>query len=131
MSKRILITGGAGFIGSHVADELITHGHHVRVLDNLTAQVHGGDATRPDYLNTDVELVIGDVLDPEALRHALRDIEAVYHFAATVGVGQSMYEVVRYTEVNTLGTALLMQEVARHPIERLIVASSISVYGEG
>jgi dTDP-L-rhamnose 4-epimerase len=106
MSKRVLITGGAGFIGSDVADELTRRGHCVRVLDNLTSQVHGREATRLDYLHPDVELVIGDMLDPEALSRALRDIEAVYHFDAAVGVGQSMYEVVRYAEVNTLGTAL-------------------------
>jgi dTDP-L-rhamnose 4-epimerase len=131
MSMRILITGGAGFIGSHVADELLRHGHHVRVLDVLAEQVHGAGGDRPPYLDDDVELVRGDVRDALAIRRALVDVDAVYHFAAAVGVGQSMYEVERYTSVNTLGTAVLLEELMARPVQRLIVASSMSMYGEG
>jgi len=131
MGKRILITGGAGFIGSHLADELLRSGHRVRALDNLDAQVHGAGRARPDYLDPDVELVVGDVRDPAAVRRALRGVDAVYHFAAAVGVGQSMYEVQRYTEVNNVGTAVLLEALAEHPVERLVVASSMSLYGEG
>jgi dTDP-L-rhamnose 4-epimerase len=128
---NILITGGAGFIGSHVADELLHHGHRVRALDNLSPQVHGADATRPAYLDRDVELVRGDVRDPDAVRRALDGIDAVYHFAAAVGVGQSMYEVDHYTSVNNRGTAVLLEAIIDPPVERLIVASSMSLYGEG
>ena len=131
MSKRILITGGAGFIGSHLADELLRAGHRVRALDNLDAQVHGNAGGRPDYLDPDVDLVVGDVRDPASVRRALRGVDAVYHFAAAVGVGQSMYEVARYTEVNNVGTAVLLEALAERPVERLVVASSMSLYGEG
>lgn len=131
MKKHILITGGAGFIGSHLADELLTQGYRVRALDSLAEQVHGPRAGRPDYLHPDVELMTGDVRDPAAVRRALEGIDAVYHFAAAVGVGQSMYEVARYTEVNNLGTAVLLEALIERPVERLIVASSMSLYGEG
>jgi dTDP-L-rhamnose 4-epimerase len=128
---RILITGGAGFIGSHVGDELLRHGHEVRVLDVLAPQVHGESAGRPDYLNDDIELIRGDVRDPDAVRRALDSVDAVYHFAAAVGVGQSMYEVQRYTSVNNIGTAVLLEALVERPVERLVVASSMSLYGEG
>jgi dTDP-L-rhamnose 4-epimerase len=131
MAKRILITGGAGFIGSHLADELLARGHTVRALDNLTEQVHGAARQRPDYLDPDVELMVGDVRDARAVRKALENVDAVYHFAAAVGVGQSMYEVAHYTEVNNFGTAVLMEALIARPVERLIVASSMSLYGEG
>ena len=128
---RILITGGAGFIGSHLADALLRRGHTVRALDNLSPQVHGAGAVRPPYLAADVELVRGDVRDADAVRRALRRIDAVYHFAAAVGVGQSMYEVDHYTSVNNHGTATLLQALIAQPVPRLIVASSMSLYGEG
>src|ERR671939_2174367 len=128
---RVLITGGAGFIGSHLADELLRHGYGVRALDSLSPQVHGADCARPDYLNPEVELVRGDVRDAEAVRRALAGVDAVFHFAAMVGVGQSMYEVARYTEVNNLGTAVLLEALIEQPVGRLIVASSMSLYGEG
>jgi dTDP-L-rhamnose 4-epimerase len=131
MKKRVLITGGAGFIGSHLADELLGHGYRVRALDDLSEQVHGPDAERPAYLAPEVELVRGDVRDPQAVRRALDGIDAVYHFAARVGVGQSMYEVERYTSVNNLGTAVLLEALVERPVERLVVASSMSLYGEG
>ena len=131
MAKLILITGGAGFVGSHLADHLLARGHRVRVLDNLSPQVHGAPARRPDYLAPEVELQVGDVRDPEAVQRALREVDAVYHLAATVGVGQSMYEIERYTSVNNVGTAVLLEALTRHPVERLVVASSMSLYGEG
>jgi dTDP-L-rhamnose 4-epimerase len=131
MKKQILITGGAGFIGSHLADELLHQGYRVRAFDNLSPQVHGPKAARPDYLHPEVELIVGDVRDREALRRALSGADAVYHFAAAVGVGQSMYEIARYTEINNLGTALLLETLIEKPVERLVIASSMSLYGEG
>jgi dTDP-L-rhamnose 4-epimerase len=131
MSRKILITGGAGFIGSHLADELLQRGYSVRVLDNLSEQVHGKDCQRPEYLNEDVELIIGDVRDPERVKKALKGVDAVYHYAAMVGVGQSMYEIKEYTEVNNLGTAVLLEALIKNPVEKLVVASSMSIYGEG
>jgi dTDP-L-rhamnose 4-epimerase len=130
-SDQILITGGAGFIGSHLADELLRRGYRVRVLDSLVGQVHGDGKQRPSYLDPDVELQVGDVRDAEAVRRALAGAHAVYHLAATVGVGQSMYEVAHYTGVNDLGTAVLLEGLIKHRVERLVVASSMSVYGEG
>ena len=127
----ILITGGAGFVGSHLADELLALGYRVRALDNLSEQVHGDSASRPEYLHEDVELVRGDVRDPAAVRRALQGVDAVYHFAAAVGVGQSMYEIERYTDVNNRGTAVLLEALVAAPVSRLVVASSMDVYGEG
>ncbi|HYO84768.1 MAG TPA: NAD-dependent epimerase/dehydratase family protein [Bryobacteraceae bacterium] len=131
MRQQILITGGAGFIGSHLANELLRQGCRVRALDNLCPQVHGPNAKRPTYLNPDVELQIGDVRDAAAVRKALRGVDAVYHFVAAVGVGQSMYEIAEYTSINNLGTAVLLEALIKKPVERLIVASSMSLYGEG
>ena len=128
--KRILITGGAGFIGSHVADVLLQEGYEVRVLDNLCDQVHDNQ-TVPGYLASDVECIQADVRDAEAVRSALRNVDGVIHFAAAVGVGQSMYELVHYTSVNNLGTAVLLEALIKQPVERLVVASSMSIYGEG
>lgn len=129
--EQILITGGAGFIGSHLADELLEKGYRVRVLDSLSSQVHGPDRKRPAYLNPDVELIVEDVRNPEAVRKALLGVDAVFHFVAIVGVGQSMYELARYTSVNNYGTAILLEALIERPVERLIVASSMSIYGEG
>lgn len=131
MSKRILITGGAGFVGSHLADQLLREGHAVRVLDNLTPQVHAHHV--PDYLSADVELMIGDICDAGTARRALKDIDVVFHFAAAVGVGQSMYEISRYVSTNTQGTAELLQAMldTRQTPEKIVVASSMSIYGEG
>jgi len=131
MSGRILITGGAGFIGSHLADELLAHGYEVRALDSLAAQVHGPGAARPAYLAPAVELQVGDVRDRQAVRRALQGVDAVFHLAARVGVGQSMYEVESYTSVNNLGTAVLLEALIERPVGRLVVASSMSLYGEG
>ncbi len=129
--KHVLVTGGAGFIGSHVAEELLQHGYRVRVLDNLSVQVHGVERETPTYLNPDVELIVDDIRNPDAVRRALKGIDAVYHFVAMVGVGQSMYELVRYTDVNNVGTAVLLEALIERPVERLVVASSMSIYGEG
>ena len=126
---RVLITGGAGFIGSHLADELLAAGYSVRALDVLVDQVHEGD--RPEYLSADVELISGDVRSEEVVRGALEGVEAVVHLAARVGVGQSMYEQADYAAANTVGTAVLLDALAERPVRKLVVASSMSVYGEG
>ena len=129
---RILITGGAGFIGSHLADRLLHEGHEVRALDNLDPQVHA-KGERPEYLDAAVELQVGDVRDRDAARRALDGVDAVVHFAAAVGVGQSMYEIERYTSINAIGAAVLLEEVLerRDRLRKLLVASSMSIYGEG
>lgn len=129
--RNILITGGAGFIGSHLCDELINNGYTVRVLDSLIEQVHGSAGNRPEYLSPEVDLIVGDVRDKNMVLQALKGIDAVYHFAARVGVGQSMYEINEYTDVNNRGTAVLLEALVENPVKRLIVASSMSIYGEG
>ena len=131
MKKQVLITGGAGFVGSHLADGLLRAGHAVRVLDNLTPQVHRGGA--PDYLSRQVELVVGDIRDSRTVQKALRGVDVVFHFAAAVGVGQSMYEISRYMSINTQGTAELLQGVldSKISLQKMVVASSMSIYGEG
>jgi dTDP-L-rhamnose 4-epimerase len=129
--RAVLITGGAGFIGSHLADALLQNGHRVRVLDNLDPQVHGDERRRPDYLDPEVELMTGDVRDAAAVEKALQGIDAVFHFAAKVGVGQSMYAIDNYTDVNNRGTAVLLEALIRKPVGSLVVASSMSIYGEG
>jgi dTDP-L-rhamnose 4-epimerase len=131
MSKVVLVTGGAGFIGSHLCDALLRAGYKVRVLDSLLQQVHGPELERPEYLSPEVEFMLGDVRDAEAVRRALIDVDAVYHFAARVGVGQSMYEIASYTATNNDGTAVLLEALIKKPVERLVVASSMSIYGEG
>ena len=131
MTETILITGGAGFIGSHLATELLKHGYHVRALDNLSPQVHGPGCRRPDYLDPDVELIVGDVRDAAMVEKALRGVSSVFHLAAAVGVGQSMYEIEKYTSVNNIGTAVLLEALIKRPVERLVVASSMSIYGGG
>jgi dTDP-L-rhamnose 4-epimerase len=128
--KSILVTGGAGFIGSHLVDELLEHGYDVRVLDGLIEQVHGL-AERPPDLSPHAELHVGDVQDADAVRKALEGIDAVVHLAARVGVGQSMYEIAQYAGSNSYGTAVLLQELLDRPVQKLLVASSMSIYGEG
>ena len=131
--RRVLITGGAGFIGSHLADALLAGGCRVRILDALVPQVHGPKRERPAYLTSEVELLVGDVGDVAACRRALEGIEAVVHLAAAVGVGQSMYEIAPYVAANTQATAALLQVLSerRHEVRKLVVASSMSIYGEG
>ncbi len=130
MADTILITGGAGFVGRHVARALLEQGHHVRALDSLIEQVHTGNG-RPDELDPQVELVQGDIRDETAVRNALRGVDKVIHLAAEVGVGQSMYAIDRYTSVNEYGTAVLFQQLIDQPVKRVVVASSMSIYGEG
>lgn len=142
-TRNILVTGGAGFIASHLVDRLVADGHRVTVYDNLEPQVHGGPenatpsararAGLPASLNAGAHYVWGDVRDAEALAKVLEDQEVVYHQAAMVGVGQSMYQVRRYVDVNTMGTVTLLDLLSkgRHKVRKLIVASSMSIYGEG
>lgn len=131
MHKHILITGGAGFIASHLADELLSRGYQVRAVDNLSSQVHGSERKRPSYLSSEVELLSGDIRNTDFIRRALIGIDAVFHFAAMVGVGQSMYRICDYMSVNDVGTAALLEAIIEQPVERLVVASSMSIYGEG
>jgi len=132
MTRRALVTGGAGFIGSFIVDELLSRGFEVRVLDTLEPQVHG-DIEYPCYLNPDAELVKGDIRNRSIIAQCLDDVSVVFHQAAAVGVGQSMYQVKHYIEVNALGTANLLDVLVneRHKVEKVIVSSSMSVYGEG
>lgn len=129
--KKILVTGGAGFIGSHLVDKLVSQGFTVRILDNLTKQVHQNKV--PEYLNKKAEFLKGDVTNPKDLEKALEGIDALYHEAAVVGVGQSMYEIEKYVLNNILGTARLLEFLInhKHRVKRLIIASSMSAYGEG
>jgi dTDP-L-rhamnose 4-epimerase len=130
MVGRVLVTGGAGFIGAHVTQQLLAAGHEVRVLDSLLDQVHGG-THRPQYLDDDVELVVGDIRDRGTVDRALAGVSRVVHLAARVGVGQSMYDVAEYLSVNTQGTGVLLEAIIARPVEKLVVASSMSIYGEG
>jgi dTDP-L-rhamnose 4-epimerase len=130
MVETVLITGGAGFIGCHVGLELLARGYRVLAFDSLIAQVHGS-AGRPKFLDPEIELIRGDVRDGEAVAGALRRADAVVHLAAEVGVGQSMYEVERYTSTNDVGTAVLFERLIDNPVRRVVTASSMSIYGEG
>lgn len=128
---NVLVTGGAGFVGSHLTDALVDQGHRVRIIDSLVEQVHGGSA--PAHLNPQAEFIHADLCDADAVRQALDGIDVVYHQAAEVGIAQSMYEIVRYVKGNDLGTAVLLEEMIERPsqFKKLVVASSHSVYGEG
>ncbi len=129
-TKHILVTGGAGFIGSHLVDALVAQGHRVEVVDNLEPQVH---KQRPDYLNPKATYHFEDIRKESVLPPLLREAEVVVHLAAMVGVGQSMYQVTRYVDANVGGTAELLQILAdgKHGVKKLLVASSMSIYGEG
>jgi dTDP-L-rhamnose 4-epimerase len=128
--QRILVTGGAGFIGRHLARALLDSGYEVRVLDSLIEQVHAPDGPF-DPVMREVELVRADIRDADSVRRALQGVDKVVHLAAEVGVGQSMYAIDRYVSVNDRGTAVLFQELIDCPVGRVVVASSMSVYGEG
>ncbi len=130
MSETVLITGGAGFIGRFVAAELLSRGNRVRVLDSLIPQVHG-DVDGSRMLDPQAELIRGDVRDKAAVAGALKGVDSVIHLAAEVGVGQSMYEVERYTSTNDVGTAVLFEALIDQPVRRVVTASSMSIYGEG
>ena len=129
--KNVLVIGGCGFVGSHTSDALLKAGHSVTVFDSLDKQVHGGGL--PDYLSPEIEFIRGDVRDLDSLRKAVAKAEAIYHLAAAVGVGQSMYQISDYCATNIQGTANLLQAIldTRSEPEKLIVASSMSIYGEG
>jgi dTDP-L-rhamnose 4-epimerase len=128
---HVLITGGAGFVGSHLADALLAENYRVRIFDNLSPQIH--PQGRPEYLSDEVELISGDMRDLDAVSSALRGTDTIIHLAAAVGVGQSMYEISHYMGANTQGTANLLQAIldTKAEIRKLIVASSMSIYGEG
>jgi dTDP-L-rhamnose 4-epimerase len=131
MTKKILVTGGAGFIGSYIVDFLIKDGNEVVVLDNLEPQVHRGN--EPDYLNPEAKYIFADIRDEEALKNALDGVEGIFHEASKVGVGQSMYQIKDYVDSNTLGTAVLLDILANeeHDVKKMVIASSMSNYGEG
>lgn len=131
-ARRVLVTGGAGFVGSHLVDALLQRGDRVRIFDNLDPQVHP-ERRKPQWVPADAEFVLGDMRDAGGVRDSLRDIDVVYHLAAAVGVGQSMYQIADYTAVNTLGTANLLQSLVddRGAVQKVVVASSMSIYGEG
>lgn len=136
MAETVLITGGAGFIGSHLVDAYLRAGYRVRVFDNLDPQVHGGLRERggcPDYLSRDAEFICGDIRDRSAMMKALQGVTLVSHHAAAVGVGQSMYQIEHYASVNAYGAAVLLDVIVneRLPVRRMLAASSMSVYGEG
>jgi dTDP-L-rhamnose 4-epimerase len=130
---KILVTGGAGFIGSHIVDALIKKGHKVRIFDNLDPQVHGREGKMPDYLNLGAEFVKDDIRNRDALRKAIEGVEIIFHEASAVGVGQSMYQICKYVETNSLGTANLLDILVNETngVEKIILASSMSNYGEG
>ena len=137
---KVLVTGGAGFVGSFLCEELHRNAHEIRIFDNLEPQVHSGGQSNLAALmgpsakpRAGVEIVWGDVRNATQLAAALGDVDAVVHLAAQVGVGQSMYEINRYVDHNTVGTAVLLELLAsrKHKVRKLVVASSMSIYGEG
>ncbi len=132
MYKKVLVTGGAGFIGSHMVDALIERGYEVRILDSLTPQVHP-DGQWPKYINRKAELIHGDVRERDIVKWAIQGVDAVIHDAALVGVGQSMYQIAEYTSANVVGTATLLDVLVNetNSVKKLLVASSMSNYGEG
>ncbi|WXG42741.1 MAG: NAD-dependent epimerase/dehydratase family protein [Promethearchaeati archaeon SRVP18_Atabeyarchaeia-1] len=131
--EHVLVTGGAGFIGSHTVDLLVEKGYAVTVIDSLEPQVHGPDAKPPDYLNPKARFIKEDILEARVLKTLLKESEAIIHLAAQVGVGQSMYQIDRYINSNTRGTSLLLDVLAsgESSVRKLVVASSMSIYGEG
>jgi dTDP-L-rhamnose 4-epimerase len=131
VGKKVLVTGGAGFIGSHIVDALVDAGHEVTILDNLDPQVHT-TGEPPEHINPDARFVRGDVRDGALVEELMRDVQVLSHQAAAVGVGQSMYRIREYVDANSVGAASILAAARRSPsLERMIVASSMSVYGEG
>ncbi|MBS7562446.1 NAD-dependent epimerase/dehydratase family protein [Pseudomonas sp. RC4D1] len=135
MSKKVLVTGGAGFIGSHLIPKLIASGYQVRVLDSLSPQIHGVIPRDLDWLSGEgIEFLRGDVTRRSDWEEALQVVDAVVHLAAETGTGQSMYQVARYNEVNSQGTALMFDVLGKmdaHQVKRVVLSSSRSIYGEG
>jgi dTDP-L-rhamnose 4-epimerase len=131
--EKIIVIGGAGFMGSHTTDLLVENGYHVTILDNFEPQVHGIERELPDHISKNAILTYGDVLDRELLKKTIREVDAIIHLAAIVGVGQSMYQIERYMDVNTKGTANLLDVLvnSENSVKKLVVASSMSIYGEG
>ncbi len=129
---KILVTGGAGFIGSFIVDRLVELGHTVKILDNLEPQVHMGGKI-PDYLNKEAEFIKGDIRDYDLVKKVIKDVDVIFHEASAVGVGQSQYQIKKYVDVNSLGTATLLQAIldSKKELKKLIVAASMSSYGEG
>lgn len=130
---KVLVTGGAGFIGSFIVDALLSAGHKVKVYDSLDEQVHGEDAKAPEYLNKEAEFIKGNVLDEDKFYSAVQDVDVLFHEAAAVGVGQSMYQIRKYTEQNSVGGAAILDVITsrKNRLKKVIVASSMSIYGEG
>jgi len=131
---KILVTGGAGFIGSHLSRRLLADGHQITILDNFSPQIHGENAALQADLQDVARLVRGDVCNSDLWAELLPLHDAVVHLAAETGTGQSMYQVARYEQVNLSGTALLFEHLVRgrgYGIQRVVVASSRAIYGEG
>ena len=128
--SKVLVTGGAGFIGSHLVDKLVAMGDEVVVIDSLDEQVH---TKKPDYLNPKAHYLFEDIRDESVLAKTIEGVKVIFHEAATVGIGQSMYQVKKYVDVNTMATAKLLDILVtkEHEVKKLIVASSMSIYGEG
>src|SRR5690606_20496548 len=133
MNKKVLITGGAGFIGSNLAFQLVNKGYQVRVMDNLSEQIHGAHSELLESIIDKVEFIRGDVRKEEDWQQALEGQEILVHLAAETGTGQSMYEVQKYVDVNINGTAIFLDYLVnqKHKIEKVVVASSRAIYGEG
>lgn len=131
--EKVLVTGGCGFIGSHTVDLLIRQDYDVTILDNLEPQVHGDNSRIPEYVNKNATVIRTDFRNDKLLKKTIQDVDAVIHLAAMVGVGQSMYQVERYVDVNTKGSAMLLDLLinGKHNVKKLVVASSNTIYGEG
>ena len=128
---KLLVTGGCGFIGSHLVDRLVHDGHDVKVYDLLEPQVHGNK--KPAYLNKEAEYVYADIRDKNKLEKAIKGVEVIFHEASQVGVGQSMYQIEKYVSHNSYGTAVLLDLIvnSKNKVKKIIAASSMSIYGEG
>jgi dTDP-L-rhamnose 4-epimerase len=132
-AQKVLVTGGCGFIGSHTVDLLVAKSYDVTIIDNLEPQVHGSKAKLPEYVNNKATVILDDFRNKNLLKKIFREVDAVIHLAAMVGVGQSMYNIEQYVDTNTRGSALLLDLLVneKHSVKKLVVASSMSIYGEG